>query len=316
MSKQAAFVILRRKIYPVLDSLHRVWPDAALKIGTEEKEVSLFSEILDGTLRSSFHIGNWLLHGTQLDQLAPPNLDTIGRDYVEWRELATYVEELSRGYSWSIIPWGFQWHGLMIAVIASDQDIFRRMMNYLRPADLVVSSYTLDDLKTMSFRGAAFSVPAEVGVGAVWRYGRGLHRSALALIEERGHSVPALVGTAEVVCEERGDSCGPVLRRWIRCKDEEATKTYAANWITVAPDTDEKVLWLAIQDFAGVAQEVNVDPLAYGLKAMQSASWIYIPRRGDIPWQLYLNQDAKATRSVLQSEDLQSGGYFGLKCFC
>jgi len=47
---------------------------------------------------------------------------------------------------------------------------------------------------------------------------------------------------------------------------------------------DERLMWLALQDFAAVANLVNEDRLYFGLKVLQTASWIYIPRRDDPGW--------------------------------
>jgi len=65
--------------------------------------------------------------------------------------------------------------------------------------------------------------------------------------------------------------------------------------IVTASGLNEQIMCLALQDFAGVAEHVNRDPLHFGLLALKSASWIYIPTNYDEKWEIYMNQDSLIT---------------------
>jgi len=56
--------------------------------------------------------------------------------------------------------------------------------------------------------------------------------------------------------------------------------TDPATAIVTSPGLGEKIKWLAIHDFADVASYINRDPLSLGLKALESASLIYISAHG------------------------------------
>lgn len=316
-----ACLLLRDQIAPLLECIHlAILKDASLREGNGEAPIARFSEILKESLKWKKHARDWCLHGTQTAGESPALLHMANRDDFSYPEVVAYVEKLCQAYSWCLVPWGVDGTGLMTALVASDDVVFTRVMNYLGvgPRNLVVSCYTLEQLEKKRFRGAIFRCPGDSSISALWEYGRGSCESVLALSVEREDSVSTLPGGVEMISEEHGYQFGAVRRRWVRIFDELALAKYVngSGTIITAPGLDEKVSWLALQDYAGVADHVNRDRLSFGLKALESVPWIYIPRHDDEMWEIYINRDPAVTSRLLQSEKLTLASHFSHRYFC
>ena len=182
----------------------------------------------------------------------------------------------------------------------------------------MVSGYTAEELSQKRFRGAIFHRSAELRGQGLWAYGRGLCESALILNYSQENSLSSLPPGAEVVSEVRGREFGH-RRSWIRVQDEAALLQYVGSPFTVmvtGSDLDERLRWFALQDFALVAEYINRDPLRFGLQALHSASWIYIPATEGDKWEIYVANDPALTSGLLQSSELTNSPYFLHKYFC
>jgi hypothetical protein len=68
----------------------------------------------------------------------------------------------------------------------------------------------------------------------------------------------------------------------------------------------------ALESFEGVRR----DPLHFGIKALESASWIYIPGTEREKLEVYVNNDPAVTTNLLQNKGLTSSSFFAHRSFC
>jgi len=267
-----------------------------------------------------FHARDWFLHGHQRGSETITPLKLAHQENVTYVEVLSYVDRLAHSYSWSLLPWGVRYTGEMIAFLSSDEAVFAKITGAFQGHhhDLHVSSYTEEELREKRFRGAAFHRGAEFRGQGLWKHGRGSSDSALVLgscsIEEPRKLPP----NSEVVCEANGYQFQPILRRWIRVWDEPALLHFVQNDPTVivtAPGLDERFMWLALQDFADVAEHVNQDPLYFGLKALETVSWVYIPMSDDAKREIYVNNDPAITTRFTQCNEMTHAPYFAHQFF-
>jgi|GEM_PF-5916324 len=311
--------LFRSRLLPALELMHhRILPDASLREDGDDKPVGRFAELIKEAATHQLHGRNWYLHGNQTanDAVTLPPLQMAHRDNLSYLELVSYVEELSHAYTWSLIPWGTWFTGQMLAFVSGDEGTLDRAIAWIIGAanrDLVVSSYTSKELAEKQFRGAIFHRSASLRGQGLWKHGRGSSDSALVLNYASVENPGKLPLNCEVVCEARGYQFRPVLRRWMRVWDEAALLHFIQNdpaVIVTAPGLDERFMWLALQDFGGVAEYVNQDTLHFGLKALETVSWIYIPMSDDGKREIYVNNDPAVTTSFTQCDDMTHAPYF------
>jgi hypothetical protein len=316
-----AFLLFRENLIPLLENIHyRLLPDASLHEEDEEKPMARFADLLKEARRYRSHGRDWYIHGVPTADAPPPILKIANRYDVSYVDALSYVEKLAKSYSWSLIPWGSYGTGQMIGFISSNENIFNKVMRYLAEGnpDLAVSSYTADDLSSRRFKGAIFFSAEEQCGRELWNHGHGPSNSIMVLSFSTGNVSPE-PKSGEVICESLGRQYGnPVWRKWIRVQDKHTLQDYLVRRETVivtASGLHDQIMWLALQDFAGVAEHVNRDPLHFGLLALKSASWIYIPTHYDEKWEVYMNQDPLITGKFLAGEELISAPNFLHKYF-
>lgn len=286
-----------------------------------EKAAARFSELVREGLQYRFHGRDWYLHGPPTGKPIPGFLKPAHSNDISYVELAWYIIELAKAYSWCLAPWGVYGTGQMIALVSEDPTIFAKVSKYLVGSNpgLVVSSYTEEELREKRFKGAIFRAEDENRGHDLWTNARGPTDSALVLAYQSNPALPSqLPANAKLVCELLGHHLQPVLRRWIRVEDENALKEClkGRTVIVTAPGLDERLMWLALQDFGGVANHVNQDPFDFGLQALKTASWIYVPRHDDQGWEAYINRDPAETTRLLEAESLRHSSGFCHKYFC
>ena len=111
-------------------------------------------------------------------------LKVANTDDISYLDMLSYVHQLTRSYSWCLIPWDVCGTGQMIALIASEEAIFKRAKDWLMGGgncDLMVSSYSIDELEEKRFNGAIFRGSDDLRGQHLWRHGRGSSDSALVL---------------------------------------------------------------------------------------------------------------------------------------
>ena len=315
------FLLFRKKLRPLLEGIsNALLPNASIRENGGERSAAHFVELVQEALQYRFHGRDWYLHGVSTGEPAPEALKLAHVD-ISFIEVQSYIMKLAEAYSWCLVPWGVYGTGQMIAFISRDPTIFTRVKKYLVESnqDLLVSSYGVEDLKEKRFRGAIFRGEDEHRSQHLWTWGRGNADSALVLTYDSNPPLPSQVPrNAEIICETLGYQFQPVLRRWIRVQDENALAHYLKKRtaIVTAPGLDERLLWLALQDFAEVANFVNEDRLYFGRKALETASWIYIPRHDDQGWEIYINRDQAMTTRFLEGGRLTCVPGFLHKYFC
>ena len=253
--KMIMLVLLREKLLPTLQYLpHILWRDASFRDGEGEKSLEGFFEVAREAMKWQFHARDWFLHGKQrgVDEALP--LEIAHQESVSYAVVLSYVERLARSYSWCLIPWGVKYTGQMIAFLSSDETLFAKTAEafQVHHRDLQVSSYTEEELRARRFKGAVFHRSADFRGRGIWKYGRGSSDSALVLNCTSIDKPRELPLNCEVVCEASGYQFQPILRRWIRVRDESALLHFVQNdpsVIVTAPGLDERFMWLALQDF-------------------------------------------------------------------
>jgi hypothetical protein len=322
IGKILAFLLFRENLIPLLENIHyRLLPDASLHEEDEVKPMTRFAELLKEAGRFRLHGRDWYIYGAPTGDTPPPILRVANRYDISYVDALVYVEKLAKSYSWSLIPWGSYGTGQMIGFISSNENIFNKVMRYLAESnpDLAVSSYTADDLISRRFKGGIFFPAVEHWGRKLWNHGHGPCNSIMVLSFSTGQNSPE-PKSAEVVCESQGFQFGnPIRRKWIRIRDESTLLHYIDKRETViitASGLNEQIMWLALQDFAGVAEHVNQDPLHFGLLALKSAAWIYIPTHYDEESNIYLNQDPAGAAEFLGSLGLSSAPRVLHKYFC
>lgn len=316
-----ACLLLRDQITPLLECIHlTLLKDARLRESDGEVPIGRFGEILKESLKWEKHARDWCLHGVPLEGEPPAILRMAHRDDLSHPEIVAYVEALCRAYSWCLVPWGVDGTGLMLAIVASEDALLTKVMHYLAlaPRSLLVSSYTVEQARKKQFRGAVFRCGGDSSIGALWEYGRGSDDSVLVLSVEKEGAVSILPAQVQLVSEARGYQFAPICRRWVRIFAEHSLAEYVANRATIVTGSglDEKFAWLALQDFAGAADFVNRDRLSFGIKALESVPWIYIPQHHDERWEIYINQDPQVTERLLTSKSLTRAPHFARSFFC
>lgn len=316
-----ACLLLRQPLNPMLENLPMFLKEARLRERNEEITVTRFSEILKEALGWPRNTRDWCLHGTLRGRERPVTLRMAGRHDLSYAETLAYVEQLLHAYTWCLIPWGVDYVGQMILFMSSDPTIFGKLMEWLAGSDyheLLVSAYTTEEVARQRFRGAIFYRLTDIRGQGVWDYGRGTSDSALILRAEQDER-PQLPLGAEIVCDVRGYHFGPLHRRWIRVRTEDALLHYTEHHSTIlitSVGLDERIQWLATQDFAGVSRTITADPLYFGLKALESVSWIYLPSDNHDRYEIYINHDPAVTTQLLTSDTLLREQYFTHRCFC
>ena len=110
---------------------------AHLKEGNGEAPIARFGEILKESLKWQKHARDWCLYGTQCDGTGdelPGLLQMAHRDDLRHPAVIAYVEKLCQAYSWCLVPWGVNGTGLMLALIASEDELLTKVMHYLAVA--------------------------------------------------------------------------------------------------------------------------------------------------------------------------------------
>ena len=320
-----AILLFRKKMLSVFEHVNQIaFPDASLCEKGEEKSIVRFVEVIKESLQYELHGRNWYLHGTAEVVGTQHPLCLAPHQDISWQMIVKSVEELTHHYSWCLLPWGVNYSGQMIAFASADDATFSKGLKLLQGPyyrDLHISTYTAQDLSEKRFRGAVFRCSsAEARAKALWKHGRGSCSSVFVLHYSSESSTPVLPARAEIVLEANGQQFGnPTRRRWVRIPDEQTLIPYLAcrdRVFVSASDVDQRVMWLALQDYADIAESINQDPLYFGLKAFESASWIYVPLNDDDRWEIYINHEPLVTRSLFDNEELTGAPDFVLNYFC
>jgi hypothetical protein len=323
MAPSVACLLLREKLLPWLATLHTtVAPDATVHEDGEAKPITRLMELVEGAMDVwQAHAYNWYLHGTPTGQAAPRVRQLADHDQAMYQEGLAYVEQLAQAYAWCLLPWGVDYTGQMLLFFASDAATFTTILTWLQGgrdhacADLLVSVYPADAFRGQRFRGAIFG-RADLRGHGLWHDGRGTSASALVLQSTPEDWSLVLPAYAEVVCQAH---VGSSIRRWIRVHDEAALLqqvTGCSPDLVTAGDLDDRWMRESLGHFAQIFAYISGDPLYFGLRALQSASWIYIPETGREHWEIYINNDPAVTSRLLHRAARTPDRWFLHKHFC
>jgi hypothetical protein len=288
------------------------------KVDLEQDATTRLRELLGEGRRWAFHPYLWCLRGPQRREQSMELIELPLENHTYgWR--ARIVEKLARAYSWCLIPWGCDFTSQMLAFVSTDGEIVDDVLNSLKESDcsgLLVSTYTVEDLKQQRFRGAIFGRKASARAHDLWADGLGSMNSVLVLRADQAESPVTEPARAGIVIEKQAMEFGsPVRRAWIRVNDESTFLHYAADQstiIVVAPDLGESLMAKALEDF----EIASRDPMRFAIRALESASWVYIPATERDKFEIYVNRDPSVTARILQDKRLTSSSFFAHRSFC
>jgi hypothetical protein len=288
--------------------------DEISQLEPSEPAITRFRDLLETGRRWATHSRLWCVHGPALNprsveliELAPESFNYLGR--------AEVVQELGRSFSWCIIPWGGDFTAQMIAFISFDNSQSKRALEFLREnhaSDLLVSTYTINDLNHHRFRGAIFGRKTSERAQHLWKEGQ--MNSALALRADEALGSPSQRNST--VLEKSVSEFGRDVRlAWIRISDEMRflqCATDQATKIITSDDLPPSLMQSGLDNF----DEVRIDPLRFGLSALSSSSWIYIPQTERDKLETFISQDPLVTTAIFQSKALTSSSFFAHRSFC
>jgi hypothetical protein len=292
-------------------------PAGASEGETRKEALARFEELIGEGRRWARHVYLWCLHGRHKLEQSVVLSEFAGESYT-YSARALVIQKLARTYSWCLIPWGGDFTSQMLAFVSTDETATNLAIESLRESgcsDLIVSRYTREDLEHNRFKGAIFSRKPASRAQGLWNHGIGSAGSVLILRSDADVTSFATHGTARPVLETRATVFGaPILRTWMRIEDEVGFLRYALDPFTAiitAPDLDESHMRHALESFEGVSR----DALHFGIKALGSASWIYIPGTEREKLEVYVNKDPDVTTSLLQNKPLTSSSFFAHRFF-
>ena len=209
---------------------------------------------------------------------------------------------------------------LMMALIASDNRSIRRVKDILieeQCADLIVSHYTAEEVDNQQFRGVVFNRGLSETGGGIWD--RNASASAIVYTGAGGDlTLGYMPDGVEIVSQD--DSIDPdfnirVTRQWLRISSDSNLLHYACSEYTnliAAGDVDDNLFWTFLRE----SKAGDRDPLRFGLIALHSASWIYVPNTDGLGDEVYINQDSKETARLLADKRVSSAPQSAFRCFC
>ncbi len=320
MSEIFSSILLRNDIVPFLETIHhRLLPDALFSENGINKPLQRFHELIKESLHWQKNAQKWCLYGAR--KRSDLSNDLTNRDLMgnSFLDSCTNVEMLYESYSWSIIPWGVDGTGMMIAFISSDENAFKEALLWLSAGganqNVIVSRYTLDQLKLKRFRGAIFSRSPHLRGQLIWKCNP-LH-SALILFSQDENTDSILGSSTDIICRSRQ---GRVVRSWIQVHDESAFLRYGTSEnasVILASDADETMIRESSGHFSDIIFEyINNDPLRFASKALGYSSWNYMPFTGDGNWEIYINNDHRMTDTLLFSDEMLREPSLLHRCFC
>lgn len=204
----------------------------------------------------------------------------------------------------------------MLAFISTEEGIVEQAMKSLEENgshNLLVSTYKAQDLQHQRFRGAIFGREQSSRAHDLWAEGM---NSALVLRADQANPPSAQPASTSIVLEKQATEFGaPIRRAWIRVNDESAFLHYATDRFTAivtASDLSQARMAEALEDF----ETASRDPMRFAIRALDSASWVYIPGTERDKFEIYVNQDPSVTVKVLQNKGLTSSSFFAHRSFC
>jgi hypothetical protein len=277
-------------------------------------DIAHFLELLQEGKRQGCHSGSWLLHGARRAQSEAEIVELAGEGY-SYLERSRVIRRLAGAYSWSFIPWGMDFTSQMLTVVTNgDADIATRFATSLETdgcTDLLLSTYSMQDLDDHRFRGAVFSRRDSSRARDIWSDGMGYMDSALVF-----KTAPSPSSDEERVLQTQVEVFGTSVQLgWVLARNEAEFLRHAVDpftMIVTAPNLDKSDLSHAMQHF----ESIKRDPLRFGVRALRSAAWIYVPGTERSKSEIYVNNDATVTTKVFQNKRLLSSSFFAHRYFC
>jgi hypothetical protein len=264
-----------------------------------------------------------LREATHMEQYRAEDWRLCGRQRAEFEDFpftSSDILGIADAYEWCLMPWGTDYTGIMIALVSADDHVIRQakeILSQTQCADLTVSHYTRAEVANHKFRGAVFNRGLGVRGEGVWE--RNACPTAVVFTAEGGEFMKRkMFNEVQIISEDISNEANtgiPVRRQWIRMSAGAALLYYARFPYTViiaAGDVNDDMF----VDLLADSKKNGQDPLRFGLAALQSASWIYIPKTERLGDEIYINRNPQETAKLLADERVASAPRLTLRCFC
>jgi hypothetical protein len=306
--KDTVLILLLRD--RLVEWMHRVVTDTYSFVAGDKHEYGPeeFWHVIEETIRAQENTsGAWYSHGALLDRHMTPSTSN-------WDVL-----EFAKAYSWSFVPWGADYTGLMIAFISADNDRLENAMVLLDRmglGDLVVSRYSAPAVASRQFRGIVFDRISDLIGTSIWGNIAQGGSSALALCSyyNKWHS-PIPDGIQTMIEVDAMSFGSPYKKAWVSVQDEAAL-LYCIRYLRAAIVLDatlsSDLRTRALDEFEDVAR----DPLHFGISALTRASWLYIPETERRKSEIFISNDEAVTRLLTIDPRITSAPYYSLVSYC
>ncbi len=259
-------------------------------------------------------VSGWMLLGGSVKKHLLPH-STLRNN----AERCAYVQKLNNVASWAFIPWGVDYTGMMVAFISSNSllhELLRKALSESTLEDYFVSAYTAHELRHERFRGVMFSRISDLRGSMIWDFAVNPSKSALLLRSDAQESPLRLPPGAKIVLEFCQETLGRAIQlRWVRVQNEDAFVFLTRDPYTslvVGGDVPQSFLHSTIQDY----EQLNRDPLRFGLRAVRAGSWTYVPRTEQLQKEIYVNANPDLSRAFITSDRVTQVEFFQEDSFC
>ena len=315
MSKATAFILLRPETLGLIDSLVK---DMGGQVNyfednqplSMEDAIKRLKEMLGWNSQVSIY---WIICGSASEKPTgeipcPPQArpDHCGQGGLS--EILTawaWLDYINGAFDWSIVSWGSNYTGLMIA-ITCDQIQLDRVLRDPAKKWMVVAVYSQSEITQRTQRGGIFKRPSELRGNGIWSKIVKTAKTPIALQGMAAEPARTIEGTSRLL-ERVASVFGCSTRyEWLSIESESAFLNLARSPFTriiVCGDLSPTEMERAIKEF----EEVDMDIFRFGLVALKSATWIYIPQTVRDRNEILIHNDEARVADFLKNEHITKG---------
>lgn len=296
-------VLLRERLLPWIDFFLKRPDRGVLLVDGQNVDVSQLHRRLDVSI--SWHTqdaNSWRVSGQQIGPSI--NYEAAIFDPVKYQQT----------YSWSIVPWGADFTGLMVAFTSADDDLATQAKLELKKlgcGDLIVNEYSTTDVLNGKFRGLVFGRLKDDRGKGIWPSVCGENGSVLAF--SRGGLPQSLMESNELVgTEDNPQLYGRGLCLRVKREDDFLDLARRDIELMVSDEPAGRYAACALKNF----NSLQCDPLAFAIKEFSDAKVLYVPGTPRRHREIIVCRNTVDAKTIEDSERLRSSGMFELTCYC
>jgi hypothetical protein len=296
-------VLLRECLLPWIESFLRRSDCGATWVNNQRVGAPELNRILDITLRFQTHAAKWWCVSGR--ELGPPiDHEPSIRDPVAFQ----------RAYSWSLLSWGSDSTGLMVAFVSADDGLLAEAkveLDKLGCGGLLVNEYSPADVLGGRFRGLVFGRLKDDRGRGLWPHMARPGRLVLAFT--RGIIPRDLVESSEVLgMEEQPQEYGRGMCLMVKREREFLGLAIASIELIVSVFPGEARVASAMGHF-GALQE---DPLRFGIDRLGTPGVLYVPGTARKGREIVVCKSDADAGAILNAQDVRQSRMFELDCVC